>query len=170
MKFEFSIDLPAPRELVWSVAQDAAHRHLWDPRVARYTVHGSPRVGITATILVRAFVFRPRVDVTLTHFDPPRQSILRIDHSTSRLLPGGGGTWLFEETEDGTRFTTRFNLKYEDRMPAPEWLIRWGVSWDTRRSLRGLRRLVLKLATEDQRERDAIQRIAASSATAPPER
>jgi hypothetical protein len=169
MKFEFSIDIPAPRELVWSVAQDSAHRHIWDPRVARYTVHGVPGPGVQATILVRAFIFRPRVEVTLTHFDPPRQSILRIDKSTSRLLPGGGGTWVFEETAEGTRFTTRFNLKYEGRLPAPEALIRWGVSWDTRRSLRNLRTLATGM-TNDQPGRDTNHRIAAIKAAPPPER
>ncbi len=148
MKFEFSIDIPAPRKLVWSIAQDPAYRHRWDPRVARYTVHGAPEPGVKVSILVRAFIFRPCIDASLTHFDPPRQSILRIDRSTLRLLGGGGGTWVFEEISDGTRFTTRFNLKYVGHLPAPEWLIRWGASWDTRRSLRNLRRMVIRTVAQ----------------------
>jgi len=138
MKFEFSIDIPAPRELVWKIALDPNLRPEWDVRIAKFHVRREPGAGAPITIVFRSFIFRPRAEAVFLRFDPPNQSIIRIGPATPNIVPSGGGTWIFEETETVIRMTTRFNLNTAG-VKAPAWLIRALV-----RSLRRLKRLVLQ--------------------------
>lgn len=144
MKFEFSIDIPAPRETVWRVAQDTAHRALWDVRVRTYTVHGVAAVGTPLTIVFRVPFLRITGTGEFVRFDPPYQSAIRIDAVQPGHIPPGGGTWIFEEIPGGTRFTTRFNLKDDVPGAFPAWLLKAGAYLDTFRSLRKLRRRAAK--------------------------
>lgn len=147
MKFEFSIDIPAPRELVWKTAQNPKLRHIWDVRIAKYTVHGSPGADAKITIAFRVFFLRPVAEAVFLRFDPPRQSMVRIGTAAPDIVPTGGGTWIFEETESGTRMISRFNLNLEGKR-TPYWLVRALVRFDTTRSLKRLKKLVMRLARE----------------------
>jgi uncharacterized protein YndB with AHSA1/START domain len=149
MKIEISVDIRAPRTLVWRLAQDPELRPTWDVRVSRYTVHGEPGEGVPVTIVFRSRLYRgAEARGTLVRFDPPRQSALRLDASQLPAVARAGGTWVFEETAEGTRMTTRFNLKPDDATAIPRWLLRLLVHVDTVRSLRNLRRLVLRTLEE----------------------
>jgi uncharacterized protein YndB with AHSA1/START domain len=142
MKFEFSIDIPAPREVVWKIAQDPDLRPTWDVRIAKYTIHSEPDAGTNITIVFRALFLRPVAQAKFLRFDPPRQSMVKIGAAVPDMVPSGGGTWLFEEMDTGTRMTTRFNLNTESTK-APDWLLRAVVSSDTKRSLQRLKKLVM---------------------------
>lgn len=142
MKFEFVVEIPAPREVVWEVAQNTQIRPAWDVRVRMYTVHGVAGVGVPLSIVFRVPFVRPVGHGEFVRFDPPFQSAIRIDAVTHGIVPPGGGTWIFEEILGGTRFTTRFSLKDDVPGTAPAWLLRIMARLDTIRSLRKLRRLV----------------------------
>src|SRR5262245_14763489 len=105
MRFEYTIDIPAPREVVWRVAQDSARRPSWDVRVARYEIDGDPASGAALRITLRMWGTRPVVEGRFLRFDPPLQSAIRLDRSTSAWVMTGGGTWRFDEIPGGTRFT-----------------------------------------------------------------
>ena len=145
MKFEFSIFIPAPRDVVWRVAQDTVNRPTWDVRVRQYDVHGIAAPGTPLSIDFRVPFQHVHATGEFVRFDPPRQSAIRIDTVTPPLIPPGGGTWIFDEAPGGTIFTTRFNLK--DRQPGafPDWLLKISAYVDTWRSLRKLRRRVAQL-------------------------
>jgi uncharacterized protein YndB with AHSA1/START domain len=145
MKYEFSIVIPAPRSEVWSIIQNASLRSRWDVRVAQYITHGAPAVGTKVTIVFRAILFRPTGHGEFLRFDPQTQSILRINDVNSPLIPPGGGTWILEDVNEGTRMTTRFNLKQNKLGFFGDALIILFAYMDTIRSLRKLRRLVIKL-------------------------
>ena len=145
MKYQFSVNILAPRETVWSIVQNTDLRPQWDVRVAQYITHGAPAVGTKVTIVFRAVFFRPVGHGEFLRFDPPSQSILRINEIDSSLIPPGGGTWLLEDIAGGTRMTTRFNLKPSKFGFPGDALITTFAYIDTMRSLRKLRRLVMKL-------------------------
>ncbi|HZV13359.1 MAG TPA: hypothetical protein VFA55_09115, partial [Candidatus Kapabacteria bacterium] len=117
----------------------------WDVRVSQYITHGAPAVGTKVTIVFRAVFFRPVGHGEFLRFDPPSQSILRIDEINSSLIPPGGGTWLLEDIIGGTHMTTRFNLKPSKWGFPGDALIALFAYIDTIRSLRKLRGLVVKL-------------------------
>jgi hypothetical protein len=143
MKFEFSLLIPAGKEVVWRTAQDTSLRPSWDVRVCEYIIHGEPAAGTPISIRFRAVVRRPRGAGQFVLYDPPNQSAIRVDSIDSRLVPPGGGAWILEETPEGTRFTTRFNLREREQI-LPLWLLKLAVRLDTRRSLRRLRKLCMK--------------------------
>lgn len=153
MKLEFVIDIPAPREFVWGIAQNGALRPSWDVRVLSYTVHAppgdTPQRGTAMTIALRGLWIRAVARGQYVRFDPPRQSAIRIDSISNPLIPLGGGTWIFDETPEGTRWTTRFTLKYSKPRPVLEWFVQRVVTWDTTRAQRNLKNLVLRRIVEE---------------------
>lgn len=149
MKYQFSVDIPAPRETVWNIIQDTNLRPKWDVRVAEYLTHGAPAAGTKVTIVFRAVLFRPVGHGEFLKFEPPSQSILRINEVNTSLIPPGGGTWLLEEINDGTRMTTRFNLKPSKWGFIGDAVITFFAYIDTMRSLKKLRRLVMRIQRND---------------------
>lgn len=149
MKFDFSIDIPAPREFVWKVAQDPLLRPAWDVRISKYIVHGMQQEGTDLTIVFKLFFLKPVGKAKFIKFDPPSQSMLKIASVSPSLVPTGGGTWILEDIPGGTRMTTRFNLDTQQMKNSPDWLTRLLVTRDTTRSLKNLKNLVLKLEKEN---------------------
>lgn len=146
-----SVDIPAPPERVWQIAQDPRRRTAWDHRVARYEVHGPPGVGTAVSISFRMGLLRPRAQGTLLRWVPPCQSILQSDPVNTRLIPAGAGSWTFEAIDGGTRFTTRFSYDEMKLHPLlPKRLYHRIVEWDTRRSLQRLRTVVLRQTAGEQ--------------------
>jgi uncharacterized protein YndB with AHSA1/START domain len=143
MKFQFSILIPAPREVVWRVAQDTAVRPRWDVRVRRYTVHGVAAPGTPVTLDFRIPFLKCTGKGVFMKFDAPEQSAMKLDAITPQHLPSGGGTWLFESVPGGTRFTTRFNLRDDQHVTFPRWVVRLAAVVDTWRSLRRLKKLTM---------------------------
>lgn len=151
MHVEASVDIPAPPERVWNIAQDPRLRTRWDHRIARYEVHGPPQAGTTVSVAFRMGPLRPRSSGTLLRWAPPFQSVLQAHAVNTRLIPSGAGSWTFEPIDGGTRFTTRFTYDETKLHPLlPKRLYHRIVAWDTRRSLRRLRSLVLRLTADDQ--------------------
>lgn len=150
MKFEFSVDIPTPIELVWKIAQNPELRPSWDVRIANYQVHGPQENGTEVTIKFRVFFFRPVGKAKFILFNPPKQSILRIEQVKPAIIPTGGGTWMFQEIENGTRMVSRFNLDTKKSKFSADWLTWFFVWFDTTRSLKKLRKLVLKKVKENE--------------------
>ncbi|WP_316572255.1 SRPBCC family protein [Neobacillus sp. YIM B06451] len=153
MKFEFSTDIPAPREFVWKVAQDPLLRHKWDVRISKYIVHGVQETGAEVTIYFRVLFLRPIGKAKFLKFQPPFQSILKIENVSPPLVPTGGGTWIMEDIPGGTRMVSRFHLDTHQVKNSPDWLIEFVVRRDTTRSLKKLKKLVLKLSEEEGGEK-----------------
>lgn len=148
MHVELSIDLPASPERVWRVAQNPELRPRWDQRVARYDVQGPPKPGTPVVMTLRMGFLRPRAMGTFMRWEPPRQSVLKVD-SESPLVASGAGSWTFTPIPGGTRYTTRFTLDESQLHPLVwRWLYRKAVEWDTRRSLKRLRRLIQELTQQ----------------------
>ena len=127
------------------MAQDTSVRPKWDVRVSEYIVHGEPNAGTPITIVFRLPFGKAPGKGAFVLFDPPNRSAIRIDSVDSSLIPTGGGTWVFEEIDGGTRLTSRFNLRDDQQFRIPQWLFDLFARVDTIRSLRRLRRMVLKL-------------------------
>lgn len=148
MKFEFSIDIPAPRDVVWKIAQDPVLRPKWDVRIAEYTVHGSQEDGAEVTIVFKVLFLKSIGRAKFLKFNPPSQSMLKIYSASPAIVPTGGGTWLLEDIPDGTKFTSRFNLDTKKLKNSPDWLTRFFVKRDTTRSLKNLKNLVMEKMKE----------------------
>ena len=93
---------------------------------------------------------RPRSSGTLLRWAPPFQSVLQA-HAVNTRLIRPRRAWTFEPIDGGTRFTTRFTYDETKLHPLlPKRLYHRIVAWDTRRSLRRLRSLVLRLTADNQ--------------------
>lgn len=144
MQTAVSVDIEAPVELVWAMAQDAELRPLWDYRIARYVLRGPLGQGTEIDITFRAGLLRPTSHAVLLVCQPPHKTVLRTLTTSTSWMPVDAGSWTFTPTGSGTNFTSRFNLETEKLPPYVwKWLMLKLVEWDTRRSFRRLRRLVL---------------------------
>lgn len=145
MHCEVTVAIPAPAVTVWKVAQDPALRPKWDMRVAKYEVLGPQGRGTEVRITFRMGLLRPTATGRFMRWAPPHQSALQVEQGTSRLTAAGAGSWTFKEQNGETILTSRFTLQEKS---LPWWISRWlylkVVEWDTSRSFRRLRRLVLQ--------------------------
>lgn len=135
---QVSVTVPAPPEVVWRLAQDPDLRPRWDGRIARYQIHGAAEAGVAVTITAKVGPLRPQAFGRLLRFEPPDQSVLRVESVSSPLLAPGAGSWTFTPTADGrsTVWTSRFTLDGA-RLAWFVWppLFLWVVRWDTRRAM-----------------------------------
>lgn len=141
MHAQVAIEIAAPPEVVWALVQSADLRPRWDSRIAHYWTEGSPPSAFG--LVAKMGLLRPRASGRVLIWRSGRQSAIVVDRSDSMLLPRGAGSWTFDRTEHGTRFTSRFSFA-EDAMPR---LIpaRWFLAlfrYDTVRSFRRLKRLI----------------------------
>lgn len=156
MRFEHSIAIPAPRGLVWRLANNPRLRPQWDVRVAEYVVEDAdggacaPAAGALAGITWRTPVLSASADAEYIHVDAPRCAVLRIAPAGLPLFPPGLLTWRFEDENDDTRLTVRFESETIPDEKEPGFLVRaltrFLMKRDTHRSLGNLRRLVLEHA------------------------
>lgn len=147
MHCELSVEIPAPVEKVWAVAQNPELRPKWDTRIARYEPDGPLGPGARIKITFRMGLVRPVAEVNMLRFAPPRQSAVQVKSSSSPLVAHGAGSWTFTALDgSSTRFTTRFTLQ-EDGLPwwMPKRSYMKLVEWDTRRALANLRKLVMQI-------------------------
>lgn len=151
MHLELSIEIPAPVERVWEIAQDPTCRIHWDQRMAEYRWLGPVQAGSEIELRLRMGFMRPKAQGRMMIWNPPRQSSVHIYEAASRLVPLGAGSWTFIATPGGTRFTTRFTLQ-EQKLPwyVSRWFLRQAVWWDTWRSLRRLRAMVIRSASHNE--------------------
>lgn len=144
MTIKCSIHIPAPRTLVWNIAQNPLLRTKWDVRVDRYTVDPVPQKSASVTMRLNFFGIHMDILGHLVHFDVPVQSALSIDSIHPPFFLGGGGTWKFEETNEETFMTSCFTLKPKKWGFLYQWYCYPLIKWDTMRSLNRLKELVLK--------------------------
>jgi hypothetical protein len=124
-----SIAVAAPPEHVWDFTQDYSRRAEWDDFVKDARVEQeSPRVvwirshGMTCR-------FRYKLD------DRPRKtSLLMTDIQPGWLFTGGGGAWVYENENGGTRWTNTGSLTIKNRFLY--WLLKPFLAWQLRRSYR----------------------------------
>lgn len=146
MHCEVTVLIPAPADVVWQAAQAPNLRHKWDVRVARYEVLGAQAPGGEIRLTLRLGWLRPVVRGRFLRWAPPQQSVVQIDQGRSSLTPAGAGSWTFKAVGEGqTELTSRFTLRTET-LPwwMPAWLYAKAVEWDTRRSFRRLRQLIIR--------------------------
>lgn len=141
MKVERSIDIPAPRELVWRLAHDPAERPLWDVRVAAFNRDAAPAAGAPFTITWRTPIVQCVAEGEYQAVEAPERSVARIGDASMPIVPPGTSTWLFEERKDGTRLTVRFESDARAEQAAPAFLVGLLVRRDLGRSLKNLRRM-----------------------------
>lgn len=144
MHVQRSIEIPAPRELIWRLVHDPETRKQWDVRVADITVHGEQVPGTQATITWRTPVARCVSEAEVTHFEAPVRSAMAIDEATLPIFPPGERSFVFEQTKKGTRVTTRFEIDTDAEHKAPGFLVRMVMGRDAGRSLKNLRGLALE--------------------------
>jgi polyketide cyclase/dehydrase/lipid transport protein len=117
----------APPERVWEFTQDWTRRHQWDPAVvaAEYLEREPPVVRVRGAGGVR-FLARYKL------FDKPARTSVAMTESSSRIVTGGGGAWVYEPAAGGTRFAQANTLTF------PRWafLIAPFLSWTLRRATR----------------------------------
>ncbi len=148
MHIERSIEIHAPRELVWQLVHDPASRAEWDVRVARLTIEGEQAPGAQATIVWRTPVAKCVSEAEVTCFDVPRRSAMAIDEASLAIFPPGERSFAFEETRKGTRVTTRYEIDTDAEHRAPGVLVRMLINRDIKQSLKNLRRLALDQVAE----------------------
>ncbi len=144
MHVKRSIEIQAPRELVWRLVHDPETRKQWDVRVANMTVHGEQAPGTQATITWRTPFARCVSEAEVTCFDVLVRSAMAIDEATLPIFPPGERSFAFEPTKKGTRLTTRFEIDTDAEHKAPGFLVRLLIGRDARRSLKNLRDLALQ--------------------------
>ena len=142
-----SVVVPAPRDEVFSYAQDYLRRPQWDRRVRRAYTVGDSELGQGAIV---RYVFKGLVgtsfwaEVNYIVYRPPIQSAIKqVRSSFSNPYVEAAGSWHFDEVEGGTRFTTRFSYtlgwgvlgRLLDRLVVERVTIR-----ETKQSLENLRR------------------------------
>jgi len=86
---------------VWDFTQDYSRRTDWDPSILEATVlerEPSPRVRVRAAGGLRA-IFQYR------QFDRPTRTSLVMEEVRAFLIEGGGGSWSYEPSGEGTLWT-----------------------------------------------------------------
>jgi hypothetical protein len=124
-----SIVISASPDAVWDFTQDYDRRNLWDEFVKEARVEQeSPRVvWIRSTGMTCRF--RYKLD------DRPRKTSLRITDIEPGWGPtGGGGSWVYERDDRGTRWTNTGSLTVSNRLLY--WMLKPFLAWYLRRSYR----------------------------------
>jgi hypothetical protein len=148
MHIERSIEIQAPRELVWQLVHDPASRAGWDVRVAELIIEGEQVPGAPATIVWRTPIARCVSEAEITCFDVPQRSAMAIDEASLAIFPPGERIFCFEQTKKGTRVITRYEIDTDAEHRAPGLLVRMLINRDIKRSLKNLRRLALAQVAE----------------------
>jgi hypothetical protein len=126
-----TVDVNAPPERVWDYTQDWTRRTEWDALILDATILAAEprRVRVTA----RGATFLVRYKLT----DRPRKTSLVMAEMTSRWFAGGGGSWVYEAIEGGTRWTQTNTVTLRSDLVRLlfGWLVRWQLARATRRAM-----------------------------------
>jgi hypothetical protein len=116
-------------DVVWDYTQDWSHRTEWDDAVisAEILATDPPVVRIHGT---GGVVSTARYKL----YDKPHRTSLAIEDVTSRLIVGGGGSWEYVATPEGTTFRQTNTIALRGGLLG--WLLRPVVSWQLRRFTR----------------------------------
>ena len=138
---EAKIDIAAPQDAVFDLAQDYALRLRWDPFLREMKVlDGAAEAAVGVRVWVRAKNGLSMEVVYLT-LDRPRSVAMKMT-SGPRLFERFAGSWRFEPVAgSSTRVTFRYG--FETRMPLLRPLLDRVVTWvfmrDIERRLQGLK-------------------------------
>ncbi len=145
-QFKEQIEIAAPRDVVWEMAQDPNRRDLWDKRLVGYRrlTPGPLGTGTLIDLTARLFGRRFTTRVQYLAWTPPFRSGVRslISRPTEDRL---SIEWRFEETADGaTIWTYSANIARLEGFFSRLHLAFYGgrLRTRTRRSMKRLRDLV----------------------------
>ena len=148
-RVECSVNIKAPREVVWRVVQDPARRKEWDVRVEHDEMLTPPPVrrGSRFRVTYKALWVRAWVEMEYIVWAPPERSGIRsVGFSKGSLVKSAGGSWHFQQHGDGsTTWTTSVNIAMRGGVLAP-LLERLAIGWLftslTKKSQQRLKRLI----------------------------
>ncbi len=107
-----SILIGKPREFVWDFTQDYAKRMNWDRAVLETQVleHEPNRVVKLRTKGRTTMTFVYKLD------DKPNKTSLVAREIESPIIESAGGSWTYEEQDDGTLWTQTNTIKFKNTM------------------------------------------------------
>ena len=115
-RFEGTITIAAPPEVVWNVVQDVSRRVEWDARVRSVTLQTPLPIGKGARTVIdyASMGFPMQIAIEMVSWQPPRRSGVRghVLGTTDTIA----GSWNFEQGPDGaTSWTTRIVITAQGR-------------------------------------------------------
>ena len=153
-----SIEVARPPDVVFDFTQDYGRRPEWDATVLRATVLEAepPRVEVQLAGGVRA-VFEYRL------FRRGLRTSMAMNDVSSWWMAGGGGSWDYEATPGGTRWTATNSIVL--RSGLLNWLIGPRVERQARSALRDAMRKAKVMMEADATEQAPSPAEAASAAS-----
>ena len=129
-----------PPEVVWDFTQDSARRTEWDRSIlaAQILERGPPpRVRVRCTGGVRG-------ELRYKLFERPSRTSVALADVESALIAGGGGSWSYEPSGAGTRWTQTNSLVFKGRVAHRLLgaLVKWNLARSTRRAMRAAKRRI----------------------------
>jgi uncharacterized membrane protein len=120
-RFDASVTINAPVEVVWNVIQDVDRRVEWDARIQSVQLLTPRPVGKGARTLLhyRMYGMPMRMTIEMIQWQPPLRSAVKgVIVGTRDTI---GGSWHFTPNPDGsTTWTTRLSLTSNSRFA--RWL------------------------------------------------
>lgn len=115
-KFDMTIEIDAPVELVWALTQSAERRPEWDRRVERVELLNaeSQRKGTIMRTIGKAWGRPFHMDLETVGFDIGRRCSVLLVGAQGMPFVKGGGTWKYEQLEENRcrfRATQNFGAK-----------------------------------------------------------
>jgi hypothetical protein len=137
-----SLIVNACPEIVWDVTQNVRYRQDWD-----VLVESAELVEYDPVPVVRLeYLGGTTLELRYKQFDRPRKTSLEIAGSDSKLIAGGGGSWVYEPVGCMTRWIQTNTLLIDDgwktRPLSP--MIYLALRYSTRRSMRRAKELAEK--------------------------
>ncbi len=139
-----SIDIPAPRAVVWRVMNDCAHALRIVAGLASCRILNSTSSSDTREHIIKPTFPLPEIrHVFRAHYSPPR--LVRFRHISGDYVRSNG-EWRLEMSGIGTRvvYDAALNLT----VPLPALLVRWKIRNDFLATLRALREEAVTAAAQ----------------------
>ena len=118
-KYDTSIDIDAPIEIVWALTQSAERRPEWDGRVSRVELLNADtqKKGTIMRTLGKAWGRPFYFDLETVVFEPGSKCAVVLVGSKGMPFVKGGGTWKYEELGDTRcRFRATQNFTPKDTL------------------------------------------------------
>ncbi len=132
--------IAANKEAVWNFTQDFERRMLWDKTVLGYSILQKKPFKIVR-IKTLGFVITDLKYKLCRRFE---KTSLQMTNTRSMLFGGGGGSWNYESTDGGTRWTQTNSLTFKNRLLFFFFagLIKAHLSYSTRKSMKTARQFL----------------------------